>query len=40
MEIVEFHLVVEFSVDKIIDIDLGMNSAIGMTLEEETLEVM
>ena len=40
VEIGEFHLVVEFSMDKIIEIDQGMNRAIGMTLEEEILEVM
>ena len=39
-EIEEFHSVVEYNVDKITDIDQGMNSIIGMTLEEETLEVM
>ena len=40
MEIGEFHLLVEFSMDKIIEVDQGMNRAIGITLEEETLEVM
>ena len=39
VEIGEFHLVVEFGVDNIIEVDQGINRAIGMTLEEETLEV-
>ena len=30
----------EFHMDKIIEVDRGMNKAIGMTLEEETLEAM
>ena len=30
----------EFSMDKITEADQGMNKAIGMTLEEETLEIM
>ena len=38
-EIEEFHLVVEFSVDRAIEIDQDMNRFIGMTLEEETLGV-
>ena len=38
VEIREFHLVVELSVDKIIEIDQGMNKSIGMTLKEEILE--
>ena len=36
VEIGEFHLVVEVSMDKIIELDQGMNKAIGMTSEEET----
>ena len=40
VEIGAFHLVVKFSVDKIIEIDQCMNKAIGMTLEEEILEGM
>ena len=40
VEIEEFHLVVEFSVDKITEVDQGMNKAIGMTLDEETLDQM
>ena len=40
VEIGEFHLLVEFSVDKIIEIDQGMNKAIGMMLEWEVLEEM
>ena len=39
-EIGEFHLVVEFSMDKITEVYQGMNKAIGVTLEEETLEAM
>ena len=35
----EFHLVVEFSMDKNTKVDQCMNKAIGMTLEEKTLEV-
>ena len=33
VQIGEFHLVVEFSMDKIIEIDQGMNKARGMTLK-------
>ena len=40
VEIGEFHLVVEYSVDKIKEAYQGMNRAIGMTLGEEILEVM
>ena len=36
----EFHLVVEYSVDKITEIDQGMNRIVGMTLGEKTLEVI
>ena len=36
----EFHLVVESSMDKITEVNQHMNKAIGMTLEEETLEAM
>ena len=36
VEIREFNLVVEYSVDKIIETDQGMNKAIGVTLGEET----
>ena len=36
----EFHLVVEFSMDKIIELGQGMNKAIRITLEDETLEVI
>ena len=36
----EFHLVVEYSVVKIIGTDQGMNKIIQMTLGKETLEVM
>ena len=39
VEIEEFHLVVEFSVDKTTETDQGMNKAIERNLEEETLEV-
>ena len=35
----EFHLVVEVIMDKITKVDQGMNKIIGVTLEEETLEV-
>ena len=35
----EFHLVVEHNVDKIIEIDQGMNRITGMTVGEEALEV-
>ena len=35
LEIEEFHLVVEYSVDKIIETDKGMNRIIGITLKEE-----
>ena len=37
VEIGEFHLVVEFSVDKIIEIDQDMNRIIGMILEDVIL---
>ena len=40
VEIEEFHLVIEVSLDKITVVSQGMNKPIGMTLEEETLEVM
>ena len=40
VEIGEFHLVVEYSVDKIIETDWDMNRIIGMILGEETLEVI
>ena len=40
VEIREFHLVVEFNMDKIIEVDQGMYISMGMTLEEEMLEVM
>ena len=39
-EIEEFHLVVEYSVDKHIEIDQGMNRIIEMTLGKEALEVV
>ena len=39
-DIEEFHLVVEYSVDKIRETDQGMNRIIRMTLGEETLELM
>ena len=35
MEIEEFSLVVQFSMDKILQVDHGMNKTIGMMLEEE-----
>ena len=38
VEIGEFHLVVGYSVDKIIETGQGMNRIIGMTLGEEILE--
>ena len=40
VEIEEYHLVVEYSVDKIIQTDQGMSRIIGMVLEDEILEVM
>ena len=46
VEIEEFHLVVEYSVNKIIEMDENMNRIIGMTIGEEVyllkeiLEVM
>ena len=39
VEIEKSNLVVEFSMDKIIEVDQGMNKTIGMTLGEEILEV-
>ena len=39
-EMEEFHLVVEYSGDKITEIDQGMNKIIEMTLGEEALEVI
>ena len=39
VEIENFHLVVEYSVDEITEIDQGMNRIIGMTLGEEAVEV-
>ena len=38
LEIEEFHLMVEYNMDRIIEIDLGMIRTIEVTLEEETLE--
>ena len=40
VEIGEFYLVVEFSVDKILEIDWDMNRIIGMILGQVILEVM
>ena len=40
VEIEEFNLVVEFSMDKVTEVDQGMDKAIGMTSREEILEVM
>ena len=40
VEIGEFNLVVEFNMDRIIEVDQGIDKAIGMTLEEEILKVM
>ena len=37
-EIEESNLVVEFIMDKITEVDQGMDKAIGMTLREEILE--
>ena len=39
-EIEESNLVVEYSRDKIREVDLGMNKTIGMAIGEEILEVM
>ena len=39
-EIEDSNLVVEFSADKIIEVDQGMNKTTGMTIGEEILEVM
>ena len=39
-EIEEFHPVVEYSIDKIIETGQGINRIIGMTSKEEDLEVM
>ena len=39
-EIGEFNLVVEFNMDRIIEVDQGMDKVIGMTLGEEIIEVM
>ena len=39
VEIEESNLVVEFSMDKIMEVDQGMNKTIGMTIGEEILEV-
>ena len=38
VEIEEFSLVVEFSMDKV-EVDLGMNKTIGMIVGQETLQV-
>ena len=35
-----FYLVVKYRVDKIIEVGQGMNKIIGITVEEEILEVM
>ena len=40
VEIGESNLEVEFSMDKITEVDQGMDKVIGMTLEEEILEAM
>ena len=40
VEIEKSNLMVEFSMDKIIEVDKGMDKAIGMTLGEEILEAM
>ena len=39
-EIEDFHLVVEYSVDKITQIDQGIKGIIGITLGEGALEVI
>ena len=39
-EIEVSNLAVKFSTDKSIEVDQGMNKTTGITLEEETLEVM
>ena len=39
-EIGESNLVVEFNMDRIIEVDQDVDKAIGMTLGEESLEVM
>ena len=36
----EFHLLVEYSVDKITEINQGMNRIIRMTLREEAFEII
>ena len=38
-EIEEFNLVVEFSMDRIAEVDWVMDRGIGMTMEEEISEV-
>ena len=40
VKVEEFHLVVEFSVVKIIETDKGRGKVIGMTLEEIILKIM
>ena len=40
VEIEEYNLVVEFNMDRIIEVDQGMGKAIGMILGEEILEAM
>ena len=40
MDIEEYNLVVEFNMDKIIEVDLNMDKAIGLTLGDQILEVM
>ena len=37
---IEFNLVVEFSMDRIMEVDQGMDKAVGMTLGEGFLEVV
>ena len=40
MRIEEDNLVVESNMDRIVEVDQGMDKTIGMTLGEETLEAM
>ena len=39
VEIGDFNLVVEFSMDRTIEVDLGMNKIVGVIIGEEILEV-
>ena len=40
VEIEEYSLVVEFNMDRIIEVDQGMDKAIGIIFGEEILEAM